>query len=523
MATLTGNSINTSYQGLIKTNDNTALPLNGRVQITDGEGNASVLELGQQEAVITNVILYSGTASIGSDLLNDQFVYAGTQDFTGATVIGLPDAGIQSVVAGTNVTVDNTDPLNPIVSATGGGAAGLVSGTGSDSMKSADALTASPANASGTGSIALGNNARATALDTISLGNAALADSNYSITIGSSAGYSTGVGTNSISIGADSGYQGGSNALMIGGAATGKASGSVALGYGARVDNAGATDSIAIGFGTTITTAITGAVNFNTGTLTPGLTDTVSVKALATVVDSTPTAGGIIMSDAGGTDRRINIDATGALLIDSTPVGGGGGADQAYGQNITPYMSGTTWNIPWALSGYSTTGARPYDTVNEIQWVPFYAKPGEKLLDFYFNIDTAQPGATINVGLYKSYINTIGSQRVLMPEYVATIATGIDASTGGKKLITGLSSIVFPTDSIGGLYWLAVQSDTASVNLSRWSTVIFTGFTINSDVYRMTSLYKSETSFVLPTGQVNLTGAGATTDGQLDFAWRYSI
>lgn len=29
--------------------------------------------------------------------------------------------GVQSVVAGTNVTVDNTDPLNPIVSATGGG------------------------------------------------------------------------------------------------------------------------------------------------------------------------------------------------------------------------------------------------------------------------------------------------------------------------------------------------------------------------------------------------------------------
>jgi len=306
MATLNGQPINTSFNGLIKTNDNGVLGATEKV-ITDGLGNESTLSL--------------GTASAS---------FIGDLDLTNATVTGLPDAGIQSVVAGTNVTVDNTDPLNPIVSATGGGAAGLVSGTGSDSMKSADALTASPANASGTGSIALGNNARATALDTISLGNAALADSNYSITIGSSAGYSTGVGTNSISIGADSGYQGGSNALMIGGAATGKASGSVALGYGARVDNAGATDSIAIGFGTTITTAITGAVNFNTGTLTPGLTDTVSVKALATVVDSTPTAGGIIMADAGGIDRRINIDASGTLQIDSTPVG------------VSPSLSNTT-------------------------------------------------------------------------------------------------------------------------------------------------------------------------------------
>lgn len=31
------------------------------------------------------------------------------------------DSGIQSVQPGTNITVDNTDPLNPIVNSTGGG------------------------------------------------------------------------------------------------------------------------------------------------------------------------------------------------------------------------------------------------------------------------------------------------------------------------------------------------------------------------------------------------------------------
>src|SRR5690606_537971 len=36
------------------------------------------------------------------------------------------DVGVQSVVAGTNVTVDNTDPANPIVSASGGGGGGAV-------------------------------------------------------------------------------------------------------------------------------------------------------------------------------------------------------------------------------------------------------------------------------------------------------------------------------------------------------------------------------------------------------------
>ena len=59
---------------------------------------------------------------------------SGTFDFLVAPTIGdtvtasyetvASSGGIQSVVAGTNVTVDNTDPLNPIVSATGGGGGG---------------------------------------------------------------------------------------------------------------------------------------------------------------------------------------------------------------------------------------------------------------------------------------------------------------------------------------------------------------------------------------------------------------
>ena len=37
---------------------------------------------------------------------------------------GSGGGGIESIVAGTNITVDNTDPLNPVVSATGGGGGG---------------------------------------------------------------------------------------------------------------------------------------------------------------------------------------------------------------------------------------------------------------------------------------------------------------------------------------------------------------------------------------------------------------
>lgn len=41
--------------------------------------------------------------------------FTGTFDFT-----SVGGTGIQSIVAGDNITVDDTDPNNPIVSATGG-------------------------------------------------------------------------------------------------------------------------------------------------------------------------------------------------------------------------------------------------------------------------------------------------------------------------------------------------------------------------------------------------------------------
>ena len=82
MATLTGNAINTSYQGLIKTTDNGAIGGTEK-RITDGLGNASTITL--------------GTGGVSFD--------SGTVDFTGATVSGLP-AGVDSIIAGTGMFVN---------------------------------------------------------------------------------------------------------------------------------------------------------------------------------------------------------------------------------------------------------------------------------------------------------------------------------------------------------------------------------------------------------------------------------
>ena len=97
MGDLANKQISQTYDGLIQTG--TDNPIDGTLRpLQDGSGNNLPVEV----------------SSTGVN-------------FTG-TVTGI-DTGVQSVVAGTNVTVDNTDPANPIVSATGGGGGGLYNTT----------------------------------------------------------------------------------------------------------------------------------------------------------------------------------------------------------------------------------------------------------------------------------------------------------------------------------------------------------------------------------------------------------
>jgi hypothetical protein len=84
MATLFDKQIDLTYQGLIKTTDNSSL---GAVEkaITDGIGTLSTLKLGNASASFT-----------------------GTLDLTGATVTGLPPGGVSSIIAGSGISVDSS-------------------------------------------------------------------------------------------------------------------------------------------------------------------------------------------------------------------------------------------------------------------------------------------------------------------------------------------------------------------------------------------------------------------------------
>jgi len=365
MAQLTGNAIQSSYLGIIKTTDNAAI---GAVAkgLTDGDGNAINMEVG------TGAIKFP----------------SGTVDFTGSTVSGLPvdpdttytvssvqdgaDADIKltdnnaneskvTLKAGTNITLTNSGNDITIDVIPTGGSAGLESGTGTDSMQSASSLTTVAASASEADTIALGDGATASSGNNIAIGNTAnaggdnaFARTNIAIGFNTDAtnekdiaiGNSTqATGSRTVAIG-DSANASGSRAVVVGASSTASSFSSCVFGAFSTASAEGATvvggygssatqtDAIAVGkeadalaagaiaIGKLAQATATDAIALGKD-VTGNIASTVSAKALELQTDSTPTAGGIIMSDAGGTDRRINIDASGGLQVDSAPVGGG--------------------------------------------------------------------------------------------------------------------------------------------------------------------------------------------------------
>jgi len=199
MAALTGNSVGSSYLGLLKTTDNAAI--DGTLKnMTDGAGNATPLSMANnyvqlQAPVIELIEPTGGTNLIMIDAT--QTLFEGAVDFTNASVTGLPASG------------------------------GVGTGTGTNSM--ATLLTNLPAVASGSSSLALGRNAKAT--------------NDSSIAIGNYAGYQGGSGSKSIVIGSENAATG-STSISMGWLSTATATAGISLG---RQANSRAENCITIG------------------------------------------------------------------------------------------------------------------------------------------------------------------------------------------------------------------------------------------------------------------------------------
>lgn len=322
MASLQNEQIDQSYQGLIKTADNTATKPFPPAALQYGDGTDTPIILGEGPAgsgLGDMVIIQSGIASIS---VNEQGI-----NLTKLTSVDA-DAGTANIVNGTfnfglgfpGAPATNVDFTNATVTGLPSGAAGLESGTGTDSLQSAAALTTNPADASGNGSIAIGDGASATRQESVAIGQGAEANgsgSEGSIAIGhgsvASANRGIAIGINGttnssegIVIGDDVDISGSDRSVAIGGAINiSGGSDKVAIGTSAAVSgqrglafgqNASATanEAIAIGYNVTAAKAQTLSVN-NLETLTNG--------------------GGITMHSPNGTEYVLTVSDAGALII----------------------------------------------------------------------------------------------------------------------------------------------------------------------------------------------------------------
>ncbi len=285
MATLTNQKIKDTYDGLIKTSDNGGITGTFK-QLTDGLGTNIPIEVSETDLrILSNSIQITDTAQTnGFSISNASMLFGGTVDFSSATITGLA-------------------------------AGGLVAGTGTNSMKSAASLTATAAVASSTGTIALGDGASAISFQGIAIGQGA--ETKDGIALGKdadTAGFAAGTAIAIGNAAAANSYRG----IAIGNNTSCNAEDGVALGQGA---NAARSGDVAIGDGANTTGSGSGnTIALGVSALVPSA---VNARALALQTNSTPTAGGIIMSDAGGTDRRLNITASGGLQVDGNAVGGG--------------------------------------------------------------------------------------------------------------------------------------------------------------------------------------------------------
>ena len=190
MAALTGNSVGSSYQSLLKTADNAAIDATLK-NMTDGLGNATPLSMGtntiQLQADTIELIEPTGGTNL-IQITPTNVYFEGAVDFTNASVTGI-----------------------------GGGTPGVADGTGTNSM--ATTLTNLPATATGSSSIAFGRNAKATNDSAISIGNYAA--------------YTAGSGSKAIAIGSEN-IANGSQAIVMGWLTEGRASKSIAMGTNAK-------------------------------------------------------------------------------------------------------------------------------------------------------------------------------------------------------------------------------------------------------------------------------------------------
>ena len=449
MASLQNEQIDQSYQGLIKTANNQAGAPFPPAALQYGDGTDTPIAIGDGTSIgIGDIVtLTSGTRSI--DLNSNNLALTGLTFVDGAAgTVGMINGAFEFGAGFPGAPATSVDFTNATVTGLPSGAAGLENGTGTDSLQSAAALTTNAADAAGNGSIAIGDGASATRQESVAIGQGAEANgagSEGSIAIGhgsiasSNRGIAIGINgtTNSsegIVIGDDVDISGSDRSVAIGGAITlSGGSDKVAIGTSAAVSG---NRGLAFGQNASATGREAIAMGYN---VTAAKAETLSVKALETQTNSTPTAGGIIMADAGGTERRLNIDASGGLQVDSTPVGGGGGSVSHPARYFGSGNLTTTFEGPYTFFS------------NDILFYAVHLQQGEEVTELAVELGAAFTNTTsIGMALYDSQIGTATVEYV--PNNKLLDLGTANPSTIGVKTFTGSTY----TATYTGTYFIAL-------------------------------------------------------------------
>lgn len=460
MATLQNAQIDQSFGALLKTDDNGNITATPKA-ITDGAGNATNMQMSNTETKFSS----------------------GTVDFTGATVIGA------------------------------GGAAGLESGTGSDSMQSAASLTTNAADASGAGAVALGNGATSGGPKSVAIGDGATQGANDGIAIGADANsasngtaigpFATTTGNQGMAIGhtanangngtacgrrtdatGGNSFAGGNgaqatsiNSIAIGNAAS--ASGTESMAYGDQAQAtqtsaaafgqyAEATATYAIAFGRTAAASGDGAVAFGQQTsaaqagavamgrqVTADTADTTHVRALKIVAPDGAALGGngITMLSPDGTASEVTVTNNSELAINGTAIGGGYTLKTT--TQITNSVTGADETLISMLIPANTFAAGDMAEVY-VHCAMDFTGGGTNYFNVHFGPNTTSTLCQLGQGGFTTGVSGVTTKRTLAVHVADGTGQGssvpnIDANRDASSVPNG--TYQFPDNNVVALDW----------------------------------------------------------------------
>ena len=175
--------------------------------------------------------------------------------------------------------------------------------------------------------------------------------------------------------------------------------------------------------------------------------------------------GDLTLSRTDDTDVVVNI-----------PSGGGGGGNPIYNLSQTrqiwsDFLGNPVYKTTHATTGYGTVGYG-ITASNEFMAIPFTETTGRNITQFQFGVTTGQAGATVDIYLYKAYVKNITqggvNHDVLDAEYVGIIAEGVDCSTSGEKVVSGIA-VNLPATEDSTYFFVYRMNNGTGAFLTQWS------------------------------------------------------